>query len=116
MGTVVTGIVAVAAAGYNEKGDGSSHSIALTNSGKVIASGYNHVGQGTVPNLPELQSGVKAIAAGAFHNLAVSAEGKVVAWGGNGNGQTKRTERPVGRGRGRRGPFPTALLSRGTAP
>ncbi|QSB16252.1 hypothetical protein JQS43_08150 [Natronosporangium hydrolyticum] len=76
---------------------GSSHSLALTDTGQVLAWGNNFAGQlgtgnfspSTVPvyvMLPE-DTVVTSIAAGSFHSLAVTDTGQVLAWGFNGQGQ-----------------------------
>lgn len=79
---------------------GSSHVLALDNSGKVYAWGWGIHGQlgnnaasnSAVPvdvNVSGVLAGktMTAIAAGNTHSLAVDSDGKVYAWGGNANGQ-----------------------------
>src|SRR5687768_10458424 len=64
---------------------GSSHTLAVTSSGAVLAWGRNDSGESTVPlDLPP----VATVAAGRSHNLALSTNGTVLAWGANNAGQT----------------------------
>jgi alpha-tubulin suppressor-like RCC1 family protein len=74
---------------------GGSHSLAVTDAGRVLAWGRNASGQlgdGTTTNrslpveLAELQ-GVKAVAGGFAHSLALLHDGTVLAWGSNTRGQ-----------------------------
>ena len=65
---------------------GSTHSLAISGNGSVVAWGDNSSGQTTIPLAA--QSGVVAIAAGGFHSLALKDDGSVVAWGDNSSGQT----------------------------
>ena len=86
---------------------GSDHSLALEDTGKVLAWGAGNEGQlgnnnswGSiytpvyVRNGPPgtYLNGVTAIAAGYNHSLAVRATGSVYAWGGNGAGQLGNNE------------------------
>ena len=74
---------------------GESHSLALTDDGKVWAWGRNSDGQlgdGTtasraLPTQVQGVSGVKQISAGGYHSLALKDDGTVWAWGSNGGGQ-----------------------------
>ncbi len=89
---------------------GSSHSLALTTTGQVLAWGDNFAGQlgngtftdSTTPVSVSLPDGtrVTAIAAGEFHSLAITSTGQVYAWGENssgqlGNGSTTNSNTPV---------------------
>ncbi|HEX6579750.1 MAG TPA: DPP IV N-terminal domain-containing protein [Actinomycetota bacterium] len=82
------GVTAIAA--------GANHACALTASGAVVCWGFNQAGQlgdGThqdrlVPTpVPDLLSGVTAIAAGSYHTCAVLAAGGVECWGAANRGQ-----------------------------
>src|SRR6202521_2819859 len=85
-GTTVTAIAA-----------GSTHSLALTSTGQVLAwgaNGYGQLGKGNInnripPTVANVPSGtiVIAIAAGSIHSLALTSTGQVLAWGDNTNGQ-----------------------------
>ncbi|WP_018218841.1 RCC1 domain-containing protein [Salinispora vitiensis] len=89
---------------------GGAHSLALTNTGTLLAWGDNSSGQlgdgtTTSSNTPvavDLPAGteVTAIAAGGAHSLALTSSGTVFAWGGNssgqlGDGSTDNTSTPV---------------------
>ncbi|MEK7780117.1 MAG: hypothetical protein AAB370_01290, partial [Verrucomicrobiota bacterium] len=63
---------------------GTSHSLALTESG-IVAWGLNTSGETNVP--PSLTDAVQ-IAAGGSHSLALKADGTVMGWGLNTSGQT----------------------------
>ncbi|WP_018789788.1 Ig-like domain repeat protein [Salinispora arenicola] len=75
----------------------SSHSLAVTSTGTMLAWGANFTGQlgdGTITNRStpvavDLPAGttVTAIATGSGHSLAVTSTGTMLAWGGNGSGQ-----------------------------
>jgi len=71
------GVKAIAAGGY--------HSMALLNSGRVVAWGYNTYGQ---TNKQSTLTNASAIAAGLYHSLALRSNGTVTAWGSSGDGQT----------------------------
>jgi alpha-tubulin suppressor-like RCC1 family protein len=98
---------------------GEDYSLALLESGRVVAWGYNELGElgngttttSTAPVFvcavgvqscasgPYLE-GVTAISAGGLHSLALLTNGQVVAWGPNesgqlGNGTTTRSSVPV---------------------
>ena len=62
----------------------STHSLALSNEGTVLAWGGNGSGQATVP---AGLTAVTAVAAGSNHNLALKVDGTVVAWGDDSYGQ-----------------------------
>jgi hypothetical protein len=64
---------------------GDDFSLALRNTGTVLAWGRHDKGQTSIP--PGLTS-VVAIAAGASHALALKSDGTVVAWGYDNHGQT----------------------------
>jgi alpha-tubulin suppressor-like RCC1 family protein len=89
---------------------GSSHSLALTSGGQVLAWGdntYGQLGNGTttnssIPVAVSLPSGttVTGIAGGSNHSLALTSSGQVLAWGSNvqgqlGNGTTTNSSTPV---------------------
>ncbi|WP_018220078.1 RCC1 domain-containing protein [Salinispora pacifica] len=86
-GTTITAIAA----------SSSSHSLAVTSTGTMLAWGANFTGQlgdGTITNRStpvavDLPAGttVTAVATGSGHSLAVTATGTMLAWGGNGSGQ-----------------------------
>ena len=76
-GRNLTGITAIAG--------GYAHTIALINTGAVLAWGSNTDGQRTIP--ASANSGVSAIAAGRLHSIALTNTGAVLAWGYNGYGQ-----------------------------
>jgi len=57
---------------------GGSHTVALTEEGKVVVWGDNRAGQCNVPN--NLRN-VIAISAGGDHTVALTKEGKVITWG-----------------------------------
>jgi alpha-tubulin suppressor-like RCC1 family protein len=88
-----SGTTAIAVAG----GARSTHSLALTSTGQMLAWGNNSVGQlgnGTsansnIPVAVSLPSGttVTAIAGGDIHSLALTSTSKVLAWGDNTAGQ-----------------------------
>ena len=63
---------------------GSTHSLALTSDGTVVAWGHNGQRQ---TNVPPTLTGVVAIAAGMSHSLALKSNGRVVAWGSTGYGE-----------------------------
>ncbi|WP_018800896.1 Ig-like domain repeat protein [Salinispora arenicola] len=75
----------------------SSHSLAVTSTGTMLAWGANFTGQlgdGTITNRStpvavDLPAGttVTAVATGSGHSLAVTSAGTMLAWGGNGSGQ-----------------------------
>uniref|UniRef100_A8M7D0 Regulator of chromosome condensation, RCC1 n=1 Tax=Salinispora arenicola (strain CNS-205) TaxID=391037 RepID=A8M7D0_SALAI len=75
----------------------SSHSLAVTSTGTMLAWGANFTGQlgdGTITNRStpvavDLPAGttVTAVATGSGHSLAVTSTGTMLAWGGNGSGQ-----------------------------
>ena len=77
-GQVLTGISAI-------DSDAWGHTVALKNTGQVIAWGSNSNGQCNVP-LSAL-SGVTAIATGGSHSIALSGNGSVLVWGSNEYGQ-----------------------------
>ena len=77
-GQVLTGISAI-------DSDAWGHTVALKNTGQVIAWGSNSNGQCNVP-LSAL-SGVTAIATGGYHSIALSGNGSVLVWGSNEYGQ-----------------------------
>lgn len=82
----LTNAVAIAA--------GYAHSLALTETGRVIAWGKetNLAGLNTAFGqtvVPANLTNVVAIAAGGFDSLAVQADGTVAAWGDNSTGQTQ---------------------------
>jgi alpha-tubulin suppressor-like RCC1 family protein len=79
-------VPAEALAGVTAIAAGENHSLALTNSGSVIAWGSNTFGQTVVPE--SANSGITAIAVGQSHSLALKSGGKVLAWGRNLSGQT----------------------------
>ena len=75
---------------------GYTYSCALIDKGSVLCWGSNHgarvlgaeiVGSLSPVEVPELASGVTAIAAGTGHACALVAGGSVMCWGGNGMGQ-----------------------------
>jgi alpha-tubulin suppressor-like RCC1 family protein len=76
---------------------GSSHSLAITSAGSMLAWGTNSLGQlgngthtsTTTPVQVALPTGtsVTQASAGTSFSLAVTSAGGVLAWGGNGNGQ-----------------------------
>jgi alpha-tubulin suppressor-like RCC1 family protein len=77
---------------------GGRHSLALTDSGQMLAWGDNFYGQlgngfsggdTSTPNQVSLPSGttVTAIAAGGSHSLARTSSGQVLGWGSNSDGQ-----------------------------
>lgn len=80
-----------------EVAGGVAHSIALTDTGRVLAWGNNSMGQlgisdaedSTVPVYVAFPEGAVAteVVAGAYHSLALTAAGDVLAWGLNGSGQ-----------------------------
>ncbi|WP_019900689.1 Ig-like domain repeat protein [Salinispora arenicola] len=87
VGTTITTIAA----------SSSSHSLAVTSTGTMLAWGANFTGQlgdGTITNrstpvavdLP-VGTTVTAVATGSGHSLAVTSAGTMLAWGGNGSGQ-----------------------------
>ncbi|WP_018908378.1 Ig-like domain repeat protein [Salinispora arenicola] len=87
VGTTITTIAA----------SSSSHSLAVTSTGTMLAWGANFTGQlgdGTITNrstpvavdLPAATT-VTAVATGSGHSLAVTSTGTMLAWGGNGSGQ-----------------------------
>ena len=76
-GTTLTGVTAIAG--------GYAHTIALRNTGAVLAWGSNSDGQRTIP--PSANSGVSAIASGSYHSIALTNTGAVLAWGNNAYGQ-----------------------------
>ena len=76
-GNILTGVTAIAG--------GYAHTIALINTGAVLAWGSNSDGQRTIPDAA--QSGVTAIAGGRYHSIALTNTGAVLAWGNNGFGQ-----------------------------
>jgi putative cell wall-binding protein len=55
-------------------------------SSPASAWGLDAYGQSDVP---DLEPGVRAIAAGRYHSLAVTRDGRVIAWGENSSGQTE---------------------------
>jgi alpha-tubulin suppressor-like RCC1 family protein len=57
---------------------GGNHTVALKETGTVIAWGYNIYGQ---VNVPSGLTNVKAIAAGEYHTVALKEDGTVLAWG-----------------------------------
>ena len=75
-GTTLTGVTAIAG--------GWAHTIALRNTGAVLAWGSNTDGQRTIP--ASANSGVSAIAGGEYHTIALK-DGAVLAWGSNAYGQ-----------------------------
>ncbi|WP_018588460.1 Ig-like domain repeat protein [Salinispora arenicola] len=87
VGTTITTIAA----------SSSSHSLAVTSTGTMLAWGANFTGQlgdGTITNRStpvavDLPAGttVTAVATGSGHSLAVTSTGTMLAWGGNGSGQ-----------------------------
>ncbi len=96
-GTYLTGIIAIAAGGTGNVGEGS-HSLALRSDGTVWAWGWNYYGQlgdgysgaSSDSNIPVQVSGltgIEAIAAGGWHSLAITNTGSVKAWGYNGYGE-----------------------------
>jgi uncharacterized repeat protein (TIGR02543 family) len=79
---------------------GSSHTLALSTSGRIFSWGYNasgRLGDGTTNNkntptlitFPQLENGEKIqnIHAAGYHSLALSTMGRVFSWGRNGSGQ-----------------------------
>ena len=60
---------------------GTWHSLALKQSGNVVAWGCGPVDAGQCAVPVEASSGVTAIAAGTFHNVAVKTDTGVIAWG-----------------------------------
>jgi alpha-tubulin suppressor-like RCC1 family protein len=87
-----SGITAVIGGG----GVGDGQTLAVRSDGSAWSWGSNASGQlgdGTLVQhtlpaaIPDLPSGVVAVAAGAAHSLALSDDGSVRAWGTNGNGQ-----------------------------
>jgi alpha-tubulin suppressor-like RCC1 family protein len=79
---------------------GETHTLAVTNQGRVYAWGrneYGKLGDGTTTdrntprliNVPNLQSreSIAHVSAGSSHSLAVTTQGRVYAWGWNGYGQ-----------------------------
>jgi alpha-tubulin suppressor-like RCC1 family protein len=78
-------------------GAGSSHSSAITESGKLYTWGYNfhgELGDGTtanktVPTLIDRFNGEKVIAVslGYYHSAAITETGKLYTWGYNGDGR-----------------------------
>jgi len=71
------GMKAIAGGGY--------HSLALLNSGRVVAWGYNTYGQ---TDKQSTLTNASAIAAGWYHSLALRSNGTVTAWGYSSDGQT----------------------------
>ncbi|MES2922712.1 MAG: HYR domain-containing protein [Verrucomicrobiota bacterium] len=98
---------------------GSSHGLALTSAGQVVAWGGNTAGQlgnnGTtssavpvaVDSTGELTGKtVVTVAAGDLHSMALTADGKVFAWGANGSGR-------LGNGTITNSPIPVAVSTSG---
>ncbi len=75
--TNTTGAKAIAGGGY--------HSMALLNSGRVVAWGYNFYGE---TNNQSTLTNASAIAAGLYHSMALRSNGMVTAWGYSGYSQT----------------------------
>ena len=75
--TNLIGVKAVAGGGY--------HSMALLNSGRVVAWGYNGYSQ---TNTQSTLTNASAIAAGLYHSLALRSNRTVTAWGYSGYSQT----------------------------
>lgn len=75
--TNLAGVTAIAGGGY--------HSLALLDSGRVVAWGYNSFGQ---TNTQSTLTNASAIAAGLYHSLALRSNGRATAWGYSGYGQT----------------------------
>lgn len=89
---------------------GSTHSVALTSTGKLLAWGsnfYGELGNGTttpsataVPVALPVNTRITAISVNYGHNLALTSTGRVLAWGYNafgqlGNGTTANSTTPV---------------------
>jgi len=78
---------------------GASHSLALSESGQIIAWGDNRYGQTGVPEMswtindcqPKGERFI-AISAGTYHSLGLLESGQIIAWGNNEQGQTKVPE------------------------
>jgi hypothetical protein len=62
---------------------GGFHSLGLKQDGSIVAWGDNHYGE---CNVPEPNTGFKAIAAGFRHSLGLKQDGSIVGWGDNRNG------------------------------
>ncbi|WP_019868672.1 RCC1 domain-containing protein [Salinispora oceanensis] len=75
----------------------SSHSLAVTSTGTMLAWGANFTGQlgngtttpSSTPIAVDLPAGttITTVAAGQGHSLALTSTGTMLAWGGNGSGQ-----------------------------
>lgn len=65
-------------------GAGDSHTLALTQAGKIIVWGDNPDGQ---TDVPEELTNVIAVSAGAYHSLALNRDGVAFAWGRNWEGE-----------------------------
>lgn len=98
-GSQTTPVTVVGAANIQQVSGGGYHSLALTQSGSVIAWGFNfdgELGNGTTntsgcfcsPSVVTTSiTNVAKIEAGLFHNLALKNDGTVWAWGDNSAGQ-----------------------------
>jgi alpha-tubulin suppressor-like RCC1 family protein len=91
----LSGVVVLSTGGYSSGGYPKESSLALLESGTVMAWGYNgegELGNGTttnsdVPVAVSGLSGVTAVSDGGNHSLALLSNGTVMAWGQNENGQ-----------------------------
>ena len=64
---------------------GDTFSVALLDTGRVLAWGWDYAGR---TNVPSGLTNVKAVAAGRYHTLALKTDGTIVAWGSNAYGET----------------------------